>query len=181
MSTSRIVVWDNWAHSLPESEKVSADEDHRTSMYCLHDAYDLDSLINYTRLCSRLRSILRQLYAERETDQTKPAKIPTMIGPDYMFDLGFIPVNMTPSYWEPAVTTGIITRIQESQKAMPKEHQLPIFTRKYLGMSDAIYKGGTSLPTEWWVSKLDLARLTGKSIFQIGLREVFDYCGITTL
>lgn len=153
--------------SLITTGRVSTDKyDERTNFYCRDDGMDIKSYIRYVELCANLRRVVKS--RELTIDEGKHRA--TVSGPDYMFDLGFLPITMTPSYWPQDFANDAIKAMQN--------HRIQAFPRPAIGL--ATYHRAaqrTGAAPEWWVSKVDVARVLGKDPLSINLAEVFSLCG----
>lgn len=166
--SERKILWLNWNTLLQDEAVLSTDEgDTRTATYCRDDEQSLESYIGYVRVCSVLRKRMKSF----ESAGRRGRRI---VGPDYMFDLGFLPITMVPSYWDPRKADTILQAV--------KDQRLIAYPRASLGLSDyTFYSKNMANSSEWWVSKLDISERTGKPLGEIGLKEVFNLCGLSRL
>ena len=165
----KVTIWYDWKTTEQvdkDNIPIDAVKDTRSGYYSVGDSQTLESYVRY------LNVFLGYLdYVKRAG--SKIWKRP-VAGPTYMRDLGFVPVTAMPSYWDADKVKDVLAQFQNSAT------HIPVYPRPYLGTTDTRYENklvGT-LP-DWWVSKLDVSRVTGRPVHQIGVKEVFEACGVT--
>lgn len=161
---SERVTWLNW-HTLLQDATPEPDDqgDTRTGSYCRGDAHNAQSYLEYLKVIS--------LALRNAKARASGGKNTVLSGPAYMFDLGFIPVTMTPSYWDGSFTQEIYQRIQKAR--------IPIYSRAPVGFSYYTYNQRVSgAQPEWWVSKMDIAERLHIRPEQVTMKEVCQACGL---
>lgn len=156
----------NWSRLITTGRIPTDQYDVRTNMFCRDDEQNVNTYIQYVTICSKLRDVFRTRAVNLDGLKHRPS----VSGPDYMFDLGFLPITMTPSYWEPDFANNAIKSMQN--------YHIMAFPRPAIGL--ATYhqaKQRTGAAPEWWVAKTDVARVLGVSPLSVTLKEVFSLCG----
>lgn len=156
----------NWRRMITTGRVASDQLDVRTNMYCRDDTQDASAYIDYITLCYNLRHHIKSGGIKVEGAKVRLS----VSGPDYMFDLGFLPITMVPSYWRPDFANDTI-------RAMHK-YGIQAFPRPAIGL--ATYTRDvqrTGAAHEWWVSKVDVGRVLGKDPLTVTLKEVLSLCG----
>lgn len=161
------MTWDNW-RTLLQGAAADVDDqgDTRTGCYCRNDQRTLESYHNYIKVCA----LFKQKLMGSTTDASK---VKVVSGPSYMYDLGFIPITMIPSYWDDGKFIQMM--YQAAQRA-----RLPVYSRAPVGLSYYTFnsrRSGGSL--EWWVSKMDVAERLNISPAQVTFKEVCKVCGLS--
>lgn len=162
-------VWNNWTTvQLCDKDMLPPDavKDSRSGFFCIDDAMTLDAYAHYLHVFMG--------YVDYAKDASGKSFRRPIAGPVYMRQLGFVPISAFPSYWPKELVQEVVQQF--------KQTKIPIYTRPYIGTTDTIYENKMvgQMP-DWWISKLDISERMRLPLGSIGVKEVFQSCGITAL
>lgn len=157
------ITWLNWNSHIQDATPLPDDRpDTRTGTYCREDTMDLVAYHGYLKVCG--------MFKKQLTTGTH-AKSSVVSGPAYMYDLGFIPVTMVPSYWDSSFAEMMYKAVTAAG--------LPIYSRTPVGLSYYTFNNKrTAGQAEWWVSRMDIAERLGIGPESVTFKEVCKVCGL---
>lgn len=136
--------------AIPEAQDIL---DTRHAVYARKPTYTIDSYLRYIQFCKLL--------------VMSSGGDPLAKGSDYMLLLGYVPVVMPPSFWDDKAHRMILPALYANK--------LEVVPRPAISFTHPYYRADFS---DYWVSKLDAARLCNCKPEYVTVEGVLRRCGL---